>query len=159
MLQLPTPRFNGYEIEAKVALPFLPRVRAIHIHGELKHGRQASERQLQYYNSLVPEDFPSATHISDCAYAYFTEVAKIIDLKDFGLQAVTRANIDEHYRIELVTVPPIGNSDKRLLILSGECDWDPEHGIQFIVKNAQIIQTTASDGVYQGAGWKDFLDE
>ncbi len=158
MLLLPAPNFNGYEIEAKVSLPFLPKVRSIHIYGEMKHGNQASKRQLDYYYSLAQDDFPSQTHVDDCAYSYFQKVAAIVDVRDFGLSQVSRENIDKHYRIELVTVPPIRNSSDRWLVLGGQCDWDPEHGIQFIVKNSRVIHTGESDGVFQGAGWELFLN-
>lgn len=157
MLQLPEPRFNGYEIAASVSLPFLPHVRSIHIHGELRHGQEASAHQLEYYRSLTPEDFPVTEELDDMAFGYYQDTARIIDVRDFGLSGVNRSNIGSHYRIELVTIPPLKGSTERFLILSGECDWDPEHGVQFIAKNSRIVACGESDGIFQGAGWGTFL--
>ncbi|MCU0721360.1 MAG: hypothetical protein MUC83_16740 [Pirellula sp.] len=147
------PKFNGYEISADVSLPFLPGVRTFCIHGEIKHGDVASNQQLDFYRSLTQNDFPSKEELNDWAFKYFQEVARIIDVTGCGCQGVTRNNIDEHYEIQCALVPPLWGSVDRYLVLGGNCDWDDEHGIQMIIKNATVIKCGESDGIYQGLGW------
>ncbi len=153
LLNLPTPKFNGYEISAAVSLPFLPGVRTFDIHGERKHGDVASNQQLVFYRSLTRDDFPPADELDDWAFKYFQEIANIIDVSECGCQDVTRHNIDDHYQIQRALVPPLWGSEDRYLVLGGNCDWDDEHGIQMVVKNATVIKCGPADGIYQGLGW------
>lgn len=138
-----------------VSLPFLPGVRTFGIHGELEHGDVASNQQLDFYRSLTQSDFPHSEELDDWAFRYFQEVAKIIDVRECGCQDATRNNIDKYYEIQRALVPPLWDSDDRYLVLGGNCDWDDEHGIQMIVRNASVIKCGESDGIYQGLGWDD----
>lgn len=157
MLNLPTPKFNGIEISANVSLAFLPGVRTIDIHGELKDGAEATESQFAYYMSLSQADFPNSTDLNDRAFEYFRETASVIDVSDFGLVDVDRSNICDHYEIQRIVVPPLWETEDRYLILGGNCNWNPEHGIQFIVENSTVIKCGESDGIYQGLEWKSLL--
>ncbi len=140
-----------------VSLAFLPSVRTFEIYGELEHGDVASDRQLDFYRSLTRDDFPQANELDDRAFGYFQEVAKIIEVGECCSQEITRKNIEKHYEIQRVLVPPLWNNKDRYLVLGGNCDWDVEHGIQMIVKNASVIKCGESDGIYQGLGWDELL--
>ena len=156
-MELSSLEFDGHLFAAKVSLPFLPLVRTIEIHGELENGAKPSTKQASYYNSLSQEDFPTQDQLDDSAYTSFLKAAGIVDVREFGLNNVSRSNIRSHYRIENVVIPPIRKSLDRFLVILGECAWDPEHGIQFVVKNSRIISVSDQDGVFQGRGWDRFL--
>ncbi len=101
LLNLPTPKFNGYEISAAVSLPFLPRVRTFDIHGERKHGDVASNQQLVFYRSLTRDDFPPADELDDWAFKYFQEIANISDVSECGAKRNTVTISIDHYQIQV----------------------------------------------------------
>jgi hypothetical protein len=70
---------------------------------------------------------------------------------------IDEQNIQNHFKIEQVVIPPIRNCSFDYVFMCGNCDWDEEHGIEFLLKNGEPVQCNAQGGLASGAEWNDYL--
>jgi hypothetical protein len=65
--------------------------------------------------------------------------------------------IHRHYAVRYITVPKLGKSEFRVAFLSGDCDWEPEHGIHFLLVDTSILYCGSCSTLMYGKGWKRFI--
>lgn len=66
-------------------------------------------------------------------------------------------NLQNHFSINEVLVPRIAECQNNYIFLNGECDWDPDHGIEFLLKNGILILCEAQEGLAMSESWEDYL--
>jgi len=76
--------------------------------------------------------------------------------KSIGI-TIDEQNIQNHYHIHQVTIPRIEICVHNYIFLSGECDWDMEHGIEFLLKNGDPIRCSAQQGLSLSGKWNQYL--
>jgi len=70
---------------------------------------------------------------------------------------IDEENIDGHFRINQVVIPRVNECKHTYVFFAGECDWDVEHGIEFLLKDGVPIRCSAQEGLSTSAEWEDYL--
>ena len=70
---------------------------------------------------------------------------------------IDEQSIERHFRIDQVVIPRIEGCNHNYIFLAGKCDWDVEHGIEFLLKNGAPIRCAAQEGLWSSAEWEDYL--
>ncbi|WP_390895660.1 DUF6985 domain-containing protein [Stieleria tagensis] len=68
-----------------------------------------------------------------------------VDPTDFGLSANSADEIRNHYRITSIWLLRNSSPSNRYLNFSGDCDWDPEHGLDCYTNGGEIIGKFETD--------------
>ena len=121
-----------------------------------------TDHQIALLDSL--DNLPSSiiTQLNDWARKYFQSCMinwRIPDeeiIEEFGFE-IDKERIQNHYKIDKVIIPRINSCSDNYVFLAGECDWDIEHGIEFLLKNRTPIQCTAQDGLCFNEAWDEYL--
>ena len=79
------------------------------------------------------------------------ELFEVIGIK------IDEQNIQNHFKINDILVPRIGRCRVDYVFICGSCDWDEEHGIEFLLKNGEPIRCDAQEGLALSAEWDDYL--
>ena len=126
----------------------------------IPEGVQRSPSQLQlavadWALALTPT-FQSA--LNAAALNYCTEICEYVDLEEeLGLALITDANISNHFRITDMVIPRLNSCKRKYFFLAGECDWDPDHGIELLIENDSILRCGQQNCLYLNAEWSDFI--
>jgi hypothetical protein len=70
---------------------------------------------------------------------------------------IDEENIERHFRIREAVVPGVNGCATAYLLLIGRCDWDAEHGIEFLLKDGSPIRCSAAEGLSTSAEWDEYL--
>ena len=66
-------------------------------------------------------------------------------------------NLQNHFSINEVLIPRISDCQTNYIFLAGECDWDQDHGIEFLLKDGKPIRCGAQKGLALSKGWDEYL--
>jgi hypothetical protein len=66
-------------------------------------------------------------------------------------------NLQNHFSINEILVPRIGDCKINYIFLAGACDWDEEHGIEFLLKDGKPISCGAQEGLALNKSWDAYL--
>jgi hypothetical protein len=72
---------------------------------------------------------------------------------------IDEQNIYNHFIIDEAVIPRIDGCNANYIFICGSCDWDEEHGIEFLLKNGEPIRCNAQEGLAQNAEWDDYLEQ
>ncbi|QDT78582.1 hypothetical protein Mal35_20310 [Gimesia maris] len=98
-----------------------------------------TQHQLQVLESFMRlAEADVATDLADYALKYCEEVEELIDLKEEGIE-IDKKNISNHFNVTTILIPELGDSDSAFVFLSADCEWEEEHGMQFLFENGKII--------------------
>jgi len=70
---------------------------------------------------------------------------------------IDEQNIHNHFIINEIVVPRIDGCSANYIFICGSCDWDEEHGIEFLLRDGEPIRCNAQEGLAQNAEWDDYL--
>jgi len=115
-----------------------------------------TKRQMDALRSIdrLPDELPA--DIAAHAVPYFHKVDDVVCLADEGVH-IDVSQIDRHYQITSVLIPPLGEADDLFLLLSADCDWEPEHGMRLVLENGRVIGCGPHDSLAFGAAWDRLL--
>ena len=116
-----------------------------------------SPLQLAAIDAL--DDIPTSIldKIDDAADAHRRRVDEMINLAEEGLGHIRRNNIREYYEINEVAIPPHGASKRVYQFLSADCDWEDEHGMEFLLCDGKVVSCTNQDCLYLDEAWSGYL--
>ena len=66
-------------------------------------------------------------------------------------------HLQNHFVINSILIPRLGDCQINYVFLAGECDWDMEHGIEFLLKDGWPIRCEAQAGLALNAAWSNYL--
>ena len=66
-------------------------------------------------------------------------------------------NLQNHFSIKEVLIPRISDCQTNYIFLAGECDWEQDHGIEFLLKNSKPILCGAQEGLALSESWDEYL--
>jgi len=141
--------------EAEIQIPSLGRTLPVYIREEEK-GEAPSTRQLAIANAL---DFvlTNASHaMSAIAVKYYESISARVDLENEGI-AIDPDHISNHYRLSSVIIPAIRDSQSDFVIVGADCDWEEEHGMEFVLENGRAIACGPQSSLAFGAFWDEVL--
>jgi hypothetical protein len=72
---------------------------------------------------------------------------------------ISEDKIQNHFQLDQIVIPRIEDCRHDYVFLCGNCDWDVEHGIEFLLKDGIPIGCSAQEGLYTSAEWNDYLVE
>ena len=70
---------------------------------------------------------------------------------------IDEQNIQNHFSINQVIIPRIGNCNRDYIFLCGSCDWDEEHGIEFLLENGKPVRSDAQGELSLSGEWNKYL--
>jgi hypothetical protein len=76
-----------------------------------------------------------------------------------AVAAVTPIRIWQHVQFNGVIVPRHGGTQDRYVFLSGNCSWDPEHGVELLFKNGRLFKVDRANALYVSDEWDQFFTE
>ncbi|MBI5035193.1 MAG: hypothetical protein HZB51_32100 [Chloroflexi bacterium] len=79
-----------------------------------------------------------------------------ITLDELGIE-IDLNNLQNHFSIAEILIPRLGDCKTDYVFLAGECDWDSDHGIEFLLKNGIPILCEAQEGLAMNESWDDYL--
>jgi hypothetical protein len=142
-------------------IPFLERevlVRFISEEGD----QQPTSRQIAIADSLhlLAHELPQALTV-------WARTSFQAQLDQWGLTSeelcaeigikINKQSIQNHFEIDEVIIPRINQCKENYIFLCGCCDWDGEHGIEFLLKDGTPIQCTSQDGLAFSEAWDIYL--
>ncbi len=68
-------------------------------------------------------------------------------------------DLQKHFAINEILIPRIGDCRTTFVVLQGACEWDSEHGIEFLLKDGRPILCGPQEGLALSAEWDDYLIE
>jgi len=138
-------------------VPFLGETVEITVVPEDGQQARPSPRQLAAIDAL--DDLPAniLDRIDSAADGHRRRVDEMINLHEEGLGDIQRDNIGEYYDINEVVIPPHGTSRHLYQFLLAECDWEEEHGMEFLVCDGKVVSCTNQDCLYLDEAWAGFL--
>ncbi|MHB8914123.1 MAG: DUF6985 domain-containing protein [Minisyncoccota bacterium] len=119
-------------------------------------GEKPADEQLQLLDRLDSISNEFVTNIDDAAETYKKEVYENIDPAEADL-SINREDISRHFSLDTVVIPEIGQSKDVLFFLTGECDWEKEHGIEILVKDGQVVSCGMQNALYLNEEWKSYI--
>ena len=90
------------------------------------------------------------------AKMYYRTVAELFPLAEYGI-TIGKTRLEQQYTITEIVVPRLSTCTTNYLFLCGECDWDSEHGIEFLLANGSPIRCNAQEGLALSEEWDDYL--
>lgn len=148
--------WNGYFWEREWFVPLLNKAVPISIVPE-NGGLPPTLPQLALANRLSELPQSLWTEIEDAAEAYRAETDASVNLAEYDLGHINRANIRDHFAILDVVIPPLEGSTEFLIFLTGNCDWEEEHGLEILLKNNHVISCGPNEGFCLSQGWFEYL--
>ncbi|MBI4057786.1 hypothetical protein HY405_00470 [Candidatus Microgenomates bacterium] len=154
---MPELTWTGDFWEASKNIPFLDReVKITFITGG--EANQPTKKQLNVLGRIedLPKDFSSI--LDDAADSYRkTVIESLLEEDSEPIRHIQRENISNHYKIDDVVIPELGRSRDVLFFLTGECDWEEEHGIEILVKNEKVESCGMQDVLYLNEAWQKYI--
>jgi len=138
-------------------VPLVDRQIDVSIFPEDFRNASPSERQLEAFASALKLSPTLHDLLDAAAERYREEVDEAVGLTWPEVAGINRQNIRAHYRIDRIFVPRLRSSKRSFLFLEGECDWEEEHGIEFLLRDGQVIQCGPQEGLMQNEEWDDFI--
>ena len=135
---------------------FLGELYRLHIFPE---GDSASPtpRQLITVASIEEAPVNLMQEICQHARAYCERVDEYVGLEDDGI-TIDYQNISQHFRATNVLVPELGNFDGCIYGVQYECDWEPEHGMQILFEDGNVVSCGPCNGMFHsGRHWLKYL--
>lgn len=117
-----------------------------------------TQRQLDIANRVLAWPEEMWTIIDDAAERYRAEVDGMVDLADYDLGHINRANIRKHYQIYGIAIPSfeeIDDTHDYVWIMAG-CDWEDEHGMECILINQKAIYCGGTDCLYMQPHFREW---
>ena len=97
-----------------------------------------------------------ATAIQSHALKYCERIDDIVCLEEEGI-TIGRGNIARHYRLRELVIPPLADTTADFFLLTADCDWEPEHGMQIILDGNEILYCDDHTTLAFGAAWSRIL--
>jgi len=148
--------------QTKKYIPFLGREVSVTFISETDDDLPPTKRQIEIVDSL-----DNLTDMIKSELAIWARKDFKRRLKNWGITSdelaeengveIDEQSIEKHFRIDQVVIPRIEGCNHNYAFLAGECDWDVEHGIEFLLKNGVLIRCAAQEGLSSSAEWEDYL--
>ena len=81
----------------------------------------------------------------------------MVDLMEEGLGEIRRDNIRDFYEIDEIVIPPHGATNRVYQFLSADCDWEPEHCMEFLLCDGKVVSCTDQDCLYLDETWNRYI--
>lgn len=111
--------------------------------GEPFHLMCTAEDQLPYAEKCRDylDDLPAEMEKRLALYLnrYYTDCEQDYDEEHAESETVNEDNIFSHIRISSVIVDEACRTDRIEFHVDGECDWEPEHGLEITISNGKIL--------------------
>ncbi len=123
-----------------------------------EHNQEPTQRQIDLLDSLDTLTDKINSKLAVLAIEDFKT-----RLENWGMtpqeldQEIDEQNIQKHFKLEQVVIPRIKNCSYDYVFICGSCDWDKEHGIEFLLKNGEPIQCNAQEGLAVSTEWGKYL--
>lgn len=139
-------------------VPFLNRILKITIEPESEDG-QPTERQIALVDAIGSFSTSIRESINDAAEKYRKEIDDEVDLSEYDLGHINRRNIENHYMISKIVIPPIGACKDDYHFLEGSCEWEEEHGLEILLRNGEVIYCGPMEALYLNdlGQWDDYI--
>jgi len=115
---------------------------------------EPTPRQLESIESIDSLSTELWSNLCDQARSYFERIKSATNA---GANVDMR-KIDDHFKLKDVLIPEIGDCADDYLVLSGECDWEEEHGIQFLLENGNVLHCGPDTGLAVNPCWEDVVE-
>lgn len=86
----------------------------------------------------------------DCHYTCLRDE---VDEDDPIMVLRSRNEVWDHLRLNQLLIPQHGTTSDRYLFVTGNCDWEEEHGLELLFKNERLIKVGAQEGLAQNEEW------
>jgi hypothetical protein len=114
---------------------------------------EPTPRQLALVNALLSLPASLVNEMDDAAEKWRACVDDAVDLSEYDLGHINRQNIREHYQVQAIYIPPIGDCQDDYQFITSECDWEEEHGMQLLLKNGKFVSFGEQDGSFLNRNW------
>lgn len=128
-----------------VYVPLFGRKLAVTVHREAD---TATEFQLQALAQILAIPKGATTNLThrlalECWRSYSDET-----------EIQVRDEVWNHVEVTDLLVPKHAKSQDRYCFVSGECDWDPEHGFDLLYKNGELFEVGQQRGLALNEEWQ-----
>lgn len=115
-----------------------------------------TQRQLSVFNklSLLPESI--VYDIEKNAVSYFEKVDSEMS-NNSQRSEIDKNRIWANLKIKRILIPELYECNDDFFIISAECDWEPEHGMELLVKNCSVISCNENRGIAFNPQWEDVV--
>jgi hypothetical protein len=118
--------------------------------------QEPTVRQVEVIDSIDKISPTVLGLIREQAKAYYKRVAELVDLEEYDIE-INEEDLDNHYSLNGIVIPRMQDCTTNYVFLTGECDWDPEHGIEILLKEGVPIECGEQDCLYLNAAWKSYI--
>ncbi len=81
------------------------------------------------------------------ALAYCCQVESVVNFKEEGI-VVDKSRIRAHFAYKRVLIASVDECVGHYYFISCDCDWEIEHGMQFLMDHDQILRCGQNEGMF-----------
>lgn len=142
-------------LKTKLRVPALGLVAEVWVDPEESSSKLPSPFQLRALDgflALAADQKVDWTHqvALDCHYMC---LRLELDGEEPPVRLGKRNDVWKHVRLTQVFIPQHGTSADRYVFVSGDCDWEVEHGLELLFKNERLFKVCEQDGLAQNEEW------
>ncbi len=149
--------WNEYWWSRRSFVPFVGREVELAVDPEDFKRAPPTPRQLAAAASALELPEELRDRLDDAAERYRLDVHEAVGLTWPEVRDINRSNIRDHYELARVLVPRLAASPHNFLFLEGECDWEDEHGIEFLLRDGVVLVCGPQEQLSNSAEWDDHI--
>ncbi|PTQ85897.1 hypothetical protein C8N29_1485 [Agitococcus lubricus] len=139
-------KFEDGSWTVKKYLPFIKQMIEVSIFTDDNPDNKPSSRQLEVFGelekiALIIDD------LNNYARKYLMQIEELRDLEEENIY-IDASKIDHHYKLKTVLIGSLEECSGRYFFIIGDCDWDEEHGIEFLFDGNKILSCGAAEGKF-----------
>lgn len=140
-----------------IHVPFLDTDMDVVVVPEDRAEAPPSPRQIAAIDALAHLPISLPGKLDAAADTHRRRIHDMIDLTEEGLGDIRRDNIRDYYEIEEIVIPPHGSNNRTYHFLSAACEWEPEHGMEFLLSDGKVVSCTDQDCLYLSEAWNGYI--
>lgn len=119
---------------------------------------EPTARQIAVVDSIdqIPESVLSL--IDDQVRIYFKRIADLVDLEGEDIR-IDEGHLAAHYSLDRIVIPRMQNCPIDYVFVTGECDWEAEHGMEILLKDGIPVECGSQDGLFLNAAWGKYIGQ
>jgi hypothetical protein len=115
-------------------------------------------RQLEVAEAVAALPATVVPDMHDHLWRYYQETATYVSEEDLGCSLSSAKEVAGHYTITEIVVPRLGESKHAFLFITGECEWEVEHGFELLLRDGKVIKCEmAADCLFLNEEWDSYI--
>lgn len=147
--------WNGDFWVSKVSTPFQMTDVEIFVYRE--DGTPPSEKQRAMLNNIDFLPSKLLEDINTAAVGYVNDVDNRVNLSRQGI-SIDLEHLANHYKIKRIIIPELFDAKADFFIITADCDWDEEHGMEVLIENNRVLYCGPNKGITFSPFWEDFVN-